>query len=171
MANIGWLNLDEDGERLEMNLKKGDMWKTWDKENSLFCITTNSSINSKGELVMGKGIALQAKKKFPDLPRIAGKYISEGGRYGLIILKFGKNFMGLFQTKTDWRLDSSLDLIEYSCFELNKALSFLPWISEVNLNFPGIGNGNLDKKEVLSVLKDFGSEVGIKINIWELKVM
>lgn len=51
-----------------MILEKGNMWDCFGKVD-LFLVTTNPIVNAKGELVMGRGIALEAKKRFPELPK------------------------------------------------------------------------------------------------------
>jgi hypothetical protein len=49
--------------------KRGDMWSAWDSAD-LFVITTNSTLRlGDKNLVMGRGIALQAKSAFPALPQ------------------------------------------------------------------------------------------------------
>ena len=49
-----------------MILEHGDMWSVFGKTD-LFCITTNSFIRRDGQLVMGRGIALAAKKRVPHI--------------------------------------------------------------------------------------------------------
>ncbi len=44
----------------------GNMWTAYEPAD-LFLITTNSTIRRDGALVMGRGIARQAKERFPDL--------------------------------------------------------------------------------------------------------
>jgi len=43
------------------------------------CITTNNVVKQNGELVMGKGVALQAKQLWPWLPKRAANAISSNG--------------------------------------------------------------------------------------------
>ena len=52
----------------------GDLWEFHSKNNWVV-ITTNGNVNSQGKAVMGRGIALQAAKKFPRLPKELGHYI------------------------------------------------------------------------------------------------
>ena len=44
------------------NFKTGNMWDSWD-DADLFLITTNAVIKVNGELVMGRGIALEARQR------------------------------------------------------------------------------------------------------------
>jgi len=55
-----------------------NIWEIIQNDDFLI-ITTNGWINKKGEAVMGRGIALQAKKNFPDLPRILASKIKQEG--------------------------------------------------------------------------------------------
>ncbi|MCZ7671791.1 MAG: hypothetical protein M5U34_34010 [Chloroflexi bacterium] len=49
----------------------------------LFLITTNSTLTRPNKLVMGRGIALQAKERFPGLDTALGRQIGTAcGSYG-----------------------------------------------------------------------------------------
>lgn len=52
--------------------KTGDIWQVFDNAD-LFCITTNAILDKNGELVMGKGIAGEAKKAFPLVASCVGE--------------------------------------------------------------------------------------------------
>jgi hypothetical protein len=54
--------------------KTGDMWTAFD-EATLFLLTTNATIKRNGALVMGRGIARQARDRFPGLDAALGKQI------------------------------------------------------------------------------------------------
>lgn len=49
-----------------MILEKGNMWDVFGN-TQLFYITTNPIVNANGEAVMGRGIALEAAKRFPTI--------------------------------------------------------------------------------------------------------
>ena len=53
----------------------GDIWDYHDQGHWIV-ITTNGIVKSNGEAVMGKGIALQAKQRYPDLPKELGQSIT-----------------------------------------------------------------------------------------------
>lgn len=145
-----------------MILRKGNMWSVYGKTN-LFCITTNSTLNKKGELVMGAGIALQAKNRMPELPFLAGRLVKEhGDEYGLLICSpSAEQVMGLFQTKKDWRQQSDLYLIMIGVHKLLHFLKQYPDI-RVDMPFPGIGNGGLSPKVVLPTIENLPNNV----NVW-----
>ncbi len=44
-----------------------NLWDA-DADNVLLCITTNGYVKNNGECVMGRGCALEAKTRWPDLP-------------------------------------------------------------------------------------------------------
>jgi hypothetical protein len=144
-------------------LTKGDMWSAYDKAD-WFCITTNATINAKGELVMGRGIALEAKKKYPDLPGAFAKELLRRGAvlrpYGLLVLTYGKIIA--FQVKYGWWEKANLDLIRFSTEKLNQyALEHRE--KSFHLNFPGIGNGQLAREDVLPIIQQLPDNV----TVWE----
>jgi len=52
----------------------GDIWDFHAKGNWIV-ITTNGTVKSNGEAVMGRGVTLQAKQRFPNLSHELGKLI------------------------------------------------------------------------------------------------
>jgi len=125
----------------------GDLWTFENK-----CITTNGMLTKQGLAIMGKGIALEARLRHPDLPYILGQLIKEKGNH-VYFLKIG---YFSFPTKNDWKNNSSLELIERSCIELIDLVND-PWyqITEVVLPKPGCGNGGLDWKVVKPILEKY----------------
>ena len=131
----------------------------------IFLFTGNSYINKKGELVMGRGAALEVKKHYPNIPKILGDKIKEIGKrhpvfrenYGLIILNSG---IGVFQVKYHYKDSADLNLINYSA----KILSEFAKLKEdkiFHMNFPGIGYGQLDEKDVLPIIEQLPNNVRI----------
>lgn len=69
--------------------KTGDMWSAYTAAD-LFLITTNSTLKKGNHaLVMGRGIARQAKERFPGLDITLGRHIQvlcgNEGIYGLLV--------------------------------------------------------------------------------------
>lgn len=66
----------------------GDIWTVY-PTTDLILITTNSTLRRDGKLVMGRGIARQARDRFPRLAKVLGQHISthcgDQGTYGLLI--------------------------------------------------------------------------------------
>lgn len=143
------------------------MWSEY-LDSDLFLITTNSYVRKDGELVMGRGIALEAKRRYPTLPKIAGDWIVangfKDGYYGIMVDVLLDSPMGLFQVKHHYADQASLKLIETSCEML------AVWINEkqlarVNMNYPGIGAGRLPKSAVAPILEQHLGES--PVTIWE----
>lgn len=58
---------------MSIEIHSYDIWKLLDDDpNGIPVITTNLFVKKNGEAVMGRGIALEAIKRFPELPKING---------------------------------------------------------------------------------------------------
>lgn len=101
---------------LTIQIIEADIWKYHELDNWVV-ITTNGELNKKGENIMGKGLALQAKEKFPLLPKMIGDLIK---KYGNIPFKFPMWKIITFPTKNTWREEADLLLIEQSCIHLKE---------------------------------------------------
>ena len=82
-----------------MQLTKGNVFEHLDLD--YICITTNSILNKNGELVMGAGVALEAKQRFPELPKVYGSKIKKMGLVGEF--KFFSEFGWSETGATDWK--------------------------------------------------------------------
>jgi len=116
---------------------------------------------------MGRGIALEAKTKYPTLPYDFGKVLSN------LNPQIDQHFVGpigeydgtpiwYFMVKDHWQEDASLMIIASSCFYLTRGFADLK-DKRIDLNFPGIGNGKLSRDAVLYLLEDLPDN----IHIWE----
>jgi len=151
-----------------MILERGDMWSAFELAD-VFCITTNAIVNSRGELVMGRGMAQQAAERIPGLAAVAGACLRRTGMvgkcYGLLnITPAGQKrpLVAAFQTKRHWRWASDLVVISVAARQLQEAARKREdW--RWDLNFPGIGYGNLQRGEVLHILEDLPDNC----HIWE----
>lgn len=146
-----------------MRLARGDMWSAYDGAD-LFLVTTNGVVTHDGKLVMGAGIARQARNRFPGLDEALGKAALEAGApYGLLVSpRWPKAKLGAFQTKGEWKEGASPALISASTHML------LEWCKEhptaqVHLNMPGVGLGGLPLEVVLPILEPLPDSV----NVWE----
>lgn len=134
--------------------RTGDMWSAFDEADH-FLITTNAITRRDGALVMGRGIAQQARDRFPGLDLKAGAAVrnsATNGFYGVIL---GRK-IGLFQVKHHWKEQARLDFIQASTQMLSDFAQEHP-NRTYHLNFPGIGNGGLPYDSVaplLSMLPD-----------------
>lgn len=142
--------------------KKGDMWSAFDSAD-LFLITTNSTIKRDGSLVMGRGIAKQARDRFKGLDFALGQRIKNLSTYGLLISEnWPESKLGAFQTKWHSNLPSNPALVGYSIGKLEQFIADNS-VMNVHLNFPGIGYGGLDKELLLRTLAVLPNNV----YIWE----
>ncbi len=146
-----------------MHLQYGDMWTAWDIAD-LFAVTTNSTITKDGRLVMGRGIAQQARDRFPGIDKTLASQFTSGSRYGLLVSSdWPEQKLAAFQVKIHWRSKADVSLIEYS------TACLLAWCqahpqAQVHLNFPGIGNGRLGYEQVLPLLQALPDTV----TLWQL---
>lgn len=151
-----------------MILERGDMWSAFGK--GAFMITTNPIRRKDGAVVMGRGIAKEAKDRFPELPYDFGRQlelmphladtIGYIGSYDNVPIYY-------FMVKSHWREPASLEIIERSV----AAMDYWGYIADfydrrIDLNFPGIGNGQLKREDVLPLLEGLPDNV----HIWEKDV-
>lgn len=149
-----------------MVLINGDIWESKD---NIIAITTNGVITHNNPvLVMGAGIALQAKSRYLNLPKLAANAILSDRRtevfpggflYGFLPVFIDGVTIGLFQTKLDWREKAKLSLIGYSVQRLNAYIDKTG--ITVSLNFPGVGFGGLDVAAVYPIISDLSDKVTI----------
>lgn len=146
-----------------MQLAQGDMWSVFD-EADLFLITTNSDLNHRGALVMGAGIARQARDRFPGLDQALGKAVALiGPHYGLLFPNaWPDDKLGALQTKRHWRDKAEVQLIALAASKL-KTWCNLNANCRVHLNMPGVGLGGLPRELVLPILEPLPDTV----SAWE----
>lgn len=152
----------------------GDMWGAYATAD-LFLITTNATVTARGTLVMGRGIARQARDRFPGLAEALGQHIlnicggpsaslrTGLGEYGLLISpRWPAAKLGTFQVKQHYSQLASLELIRHSTTALCAWCIKHPTATVV-VNFPGIGNGCLRREAVLPIIAQLPDQV----TIWE----
>lgn len=129
----------------------GDLWAL---PAGARCITTNGIVKSNGEAVMGAGVALSAKQRYPDLPRVLGRLIRQFGNHVHYVGYRDNVHLYSFPTKNDWRDPSDPELIERSARELRGILlPDLERIHPVVMTRPGCGNGGLDWAAVRPIME------------------
>lgn len=113
------------------------------------CVTTNGVLKGNKELVMGAGIALEFKKRFPGLPSDLGILVEKYGNH--VFLTYQHTAKGVVHpqaiislpTKHDWKDRSDLTLIIQSCRELVQVVTEKK-LQTVLLTRPGCGLGGLN---------------------------
>lgn len=117
----------------------GNIW-SFHESGEWIGVTTNGIVKSDGCAVMGKGIALEAAKRFPKLPIQLAFKLRKSGNHVFFFLPYR---IVTIPTKDDWKDDSKIELIERSCMELREASA-----GKVYLPPLGCGNGRLEWKSV-----------------------
>lgn len=161
----------------------GDMLlpEHWEQAD-LVLITTNAAVNGKDRLVMGRGIAQQVRDRFPGLDQQLAQlvmsqaqsftpfaYMSRSYRlfsppyYLIVPPNWPECNLGIFQVKEKFSDPASLSLIAGSANLLRQWCAAHPQ-ARVHLNFPGIGNGKLERSAVLPIIQQLPGNVVI----WEL---
>ncbi len=150
---------------------KGDMWDRLGKVD-LFCITTNGTIKKDGRLVMGAGIAKEARDRLPGIDRNLAEAIQRDPTFPHTFWPTENNTMQRilpFQVKNHFREMADINLIEHSCYlllrEILNRLTLYGYTITVALNFPGIGYGGLERNKVLPII----SILPDNVEIWEKK--
>lgn len=133
---------------------EGDIWKL--AQNKVLCISTNGIINRAGALVMGKGIALEAKRRYPGIDYKAGQFVSKHGNNVCALGKWASHEFGsyefvTFPVKTHWREAAKPELIKRSTEELEVVATQKGW-QEIYIPHVGCANGGLLWKDVYPIL-------------------
>lgn len=128
-------------------------------------VTTNVGWKKDGRNPMGRGVALEAAQRFPELPFWYGSYCFDNeGDVGVVSWKPNRTEsieeIILFPTKPfnchkpylSWKSESSLELIEESTIQLARNW---PREKSVVLPLPGCGNGGRKEEEVLPILRKY----------------
>lgn len=144
----------------------GNAWDLFDSgQFDVLFITTNGTIKKNGEGVMGRGIAAEAKNRYPDLPAELGDWLKILGNKPSVLKVIGQHsssptFLMSFPVKHNWYEQADIELIKASCEFLTKRFFIGPSYEDWKflLPRPGCGNGHLNwedvKKEIEPLLDD-----------------
>lgn len=126
----------------------GNLWDYHEAGNWVV-ISTNGTVKNNGEAVMGRGCALEAKMKFPNLPSELGKALVNEGNH---VFLFPQYKLITFPVKQNWWEWAEPKLIGRSCTELVYQVNYLSRIEnkrpEVYCPRFGCGNGGLKWEDV-----------------------
>jgi len=128
----------------------GDLWDL--ARGSVLVITTNGCINRHGACVMGRGIALQAKQRFPGVALKLGGYIRQYGNRCFNLGVWEGYRLVSFPVKHQWDQPADLELIERSARQLVEMADKFGWEC-LYMPRPGCGNGRLSWSQVRPVLE------------------
>ena len=130
------------------------------------CQTIVNTINCFG--VMGKGIALEYKKRFPDMflryKELCGKKLIRPGI--LWLYKADNKWILNFPTKDHWKNPSKIEYLESG---LTKFLNTYKNKGITSIAFPllGASNGGIDPDLSLEVMKKYLSQCDIEVEIYK----
>ena len=135
---------------------KGNIWDFHDKGNWIV-ISTNGTITKSGKLVMGRGVALQAKERIKYIDSTLAYYIKQFGNKPVLLM--GEKII-TFPVKHNWFEKADLKLIEISAKSLIKSLNSMTFTQEDKIYLPRVGcmNGGLDWKDVKPILEKYLDE-------------
>lgn len=140
----------------------GDIWDHVDDFDAVV-ITTNGFVKQNGEAVMGRGIALEAKDRYPWLPKSLGVWLQTAGNIvGIWPIGQGQKYIITFPVKPSygpngepgWRVKANLNLIRDSLFYLVRYVDDYE-INKIIMPRPGCGNGGLKWEDVQPIVNKY----------------
>ena len=118
----------------------------------VYLFTGNPCVNSKGEVVMGRGAALCVKTHYPQVGKLLAQQQQD---YIRIVEIQPKQYIGWLQVKYHWASSADLELIKKSFTKLRQ-LAKLKNAIIFHCNYPGIGCGGLSFNIVQKSLVKIG---------------
>lgn len=129
-----------------------------------------NTVNCQG--VMGKGLALAVKQKYPSVfeayaEDCRGRKVRVGFVRSYLTLERPQKTIVNFPTKDDWRLPSCLGWIERGLVDLRRETRY-HHIRSIAIPPLGCGLGGLDWKVVKPrIIETFRGEEDLDVEIWE----
>lgn len=149
-----------------IEFKKGNLFNDFNKVEAII-----NTVNCVG--VMGKGIAKEFSRRFPELLKeykfkCSTKELTIGRNHIYVIPNHGiTKYIVNFPTKNHWRNDSKLEYIDEGLNDLVKVLKDLN-INSIALPALGCGNGNLKWDSVKPLIeKKLGRINDVKVVVYE----
>jgi hypothetical protein len=119
------------------------------KKNKWVVVPTNGYVKHNREAVMGRGLARQAKDKFPELPHELGEKLLV---FGNVVFVFPNQHVVTFPVKHHWQSKASIELIKRSALDLYHQLTL--WkIDEIYIPRVGCGNGQRSWDEIQPLIE------------------
>jgi hypothetical protein len=132
---------------------KGELWNGIGKVDAI-CITTNGFVKKNGEAVMGRGCALEATKRYPDIQIILGTALRHNGNHAVRLMNDKGTDIWSFPVKHNWWEEADIELIRRSALEMMDAANTHPQWKTILIPRPGCGNGKLSYKDVEPILAE-----------------
>ncbi len=131
-----------------MKIINGDIWY-FRGQGYPIVITTNGSIKKNGECVMGRGVALDMKERYPTFPTTLGRAIKDHGNR---LFYWPAYNVITYPVKYYWNdAEASWALIQYSAKQLVEVSDKFN-LDRVYLVKPGCGCGKLRWEEVERII-------------------
>lgn len=147
----------------------GDIWELSQYNYDAIVITTNGFVKKNGEAVMGRGIALEARERYPSLPANLGKWITENGNIpGITYIEPNVSVFDVWRPyrlitfpvkpvfgprgEPGWRAKADIDLIRESAHGVVKLVDAAD-LGSIIMPRPGCGNGGLKWEDVKPVIE------------------
>ncbi len=129
----------------------------WQVKADLRVVTTNPIVNARGQAVMGRGCAREAKERIPGLEyRFAELLEAHGNRVMRLVRPCTPTAgaaLASFPVKHHWKDAADLDLIARSARQLVRLADKYNY-KQVGLPRPGCGNGRMQWAQVRPVLAE-----------------
>ena len=141
---------------------EGDLWEY---PADARVITTNGFLKKDGTLVMGRGVALQAKTRYPILPSLLGNLVAlRGNVVNLVVTDHEPPIqIATLPVKHVYWRSADTELIKKSLVDLVKLADEMEW-KVVALPRPGCGNGGLSWEDVKPLLVDVLDDRFVVVN-------
>lgn len=134
----------------DMKYATGDLFSY---PTEVIVIPTNGVVKRNGTAVMDKGVALQAAKRWPQLPIDQGESLTRAPTC-VNIFKYDEKYVITFKTKGHWKDDSLLSMVEKSAQLLKTTIDY--WDFEtVVLPRVSCGEGHLTWDQVEPILSKY----------------
>lgn len=163
---------------MTVTIKKGDLFSHDSKSPASTCI--GHGVNSAG--AMGAGIAVQFKKRFPEMfqeyrnrcnsglifPGITWVWKEDTGIYLTKQEHLGEDCIWIYNLaiKAHWKLDATYEAIEASLKNMAIHMNENS-LQEVGLPWIGCGLGGLEKTKVKTIMEKISKEYKINIIVYE----
>jgi hypothetical protein len=128
---------------------------------NVYLFTGNAVIKNNGAIVMGRGAAKQVRDSYKDIDKAFGAIIERDPTVSLAWVSLPNDqHLGWFKVKDHWRENAKVEHIKGSAETLSRIATRRPNIV-FHMNYPGIGNGRLDKELVEPIIQNLPDNVRI----------
>jgi hypothetical protein len=118
------------------------------------CVTTNGTITNIGRGVMGRGVAREAKDRYPGVEAHLGRMLRRFGNHTMLLVEAAPDRIPLvaIPVKHEWHQRADLLLVKRSIEELVALTEKQGW-QNVMLPRPGCGNGQQKWEDVERIVR------------------